>query len=72
MKTITFYPIGTKVKLDDVTGIITQIKFTGEKYQIAYLVSRTVDHNHLESWMYAMEFKSSGHKIKMKFTIGSI
>jgi len=69
MKTITFYPIVTKVKLDDITGTITQIKFTDEKYQIIYLVSRTVDHNHFESWMYAMEFKTKGHMIKMKFTI---
>ena len=69
MKTINFYPIGTKVKLDDMQGIITQIKFEGEQYQPAYYVSWTVNQNHYSTWLYAMEFKTSGHKIKMKFTI---
>ena len=34
MSTITFYPIGTKVKLGSVEGTITQIKMTGSKYKI--------------------------------------
>ena len=69
MSTITFYPIGTKVKLGSVEGTITQIKMTGSKYNIVYLISRIVDEHHYESWMYDIEFSSTGHKVKMKFVI---
>jgi len=71
MKTITFYPIGTKVKLDDIEGIITQVNFTGDKYQVSYFISWMVDNVYYESWMYSMEFKTSGHKINMKFVIAT-
>ena len=69
MRAISFFPIGTKVNLDGSNGTITQIKFSGNEYQVSYLVSWVVDQHHYETWMYSMEFKTTAHRVNMKFTI---
>ena len=63
------YPIGTKVKIGDSKGMITQIKFSGEDYCVIYLISYVPDSRIVEQWLYSMEFTTECEKIKIGLKI---
>ena len=69
MRAITFYPIGTRVQVGGIDGIITKVNLGGSEYSATYLVSWMDGLNHHEALLYDIEFKTQAPRVKMKFTI---